>query len=308
MEVSTSPEFLVEGILPANEIHLLGGSSGSGKTTLIFQTLADWQDGESVFGHESHPVPYAYLSLDRSRSSVTRTLERLGLEAAITRVICQEEFGGASTITQVIDAALKVYPDATFFVVEGFQTMVGDKGNSYAPVANLLRCSATLCAKRKITILGIAHSPKMKMDEGFQHSRELILGSVAWGAYSDTIITVQLEESSGNIKVKILPRNAASEDHNYVFGYNGILVPLATVKPVAALKLRIEALSEGSVILRSEIIGWAKALKVSERTGDRALKDCVKNQVLVPLDVGTYERSDRPGLKIADDHALIVDS
>jgi len=304
-----SPEFLIEGILPANEIHLLGGSSGSGKTTLIFQTLADWQNGDPVFGHESHPVPYVYISLDRSRSSVTRTLERLGLADIITRTICQEDIESTvATIAGVIDAALKVYPDAKFFIVEGYQTLVGDKGNSYAPVAGLLKKSATLCAKRKITILGIAHSPKMKLDEGFQHSRELILGSVAWGAYSDTIITVQLEESTGNIKVKILPRNAASETHGYVFGNNGVLVPLASVKPSAALKLRIEALSAGSVVLRSEIIAWAKALNVSEKTGDRAMTDCVKNQVLTPLDAGVYERSDRPPLKIAEDHPISVDN
>ena len=84
-------EFLIDGILPANEVHLLGVSSGSGKTTFTFQVfLAQWQKGEPLFGHQSNPVPYVYVSLDRSRSSVTRTLERLGLVEEITRIVCQE--------------------------------------------------------------------------------------------------------------------------------------------------------------------------------------------------------------------------
>jgi RecA-family ATPase len=303
-----SPEFLIEGILPAREMHLLGGSSGSGKTTLVFQTLADWQDGTSVFGHESNPVPYSYLSLDRSRSSVTRTLERLGLEKRITRILCQDSFKKTGNIVEVITAAQKEHSDSQFFVVEGFQTLAGDKGNSYAPVANLLRLSTTVCTERGVTILGVCHSPKMKIDESFQHSRELILGSVAWGAYSDTIVTVQLDEQTGNVGVRVSPRNAAAESFHYVFGHNGVLVPLLAAKPKDAIKLKIESLPAGSTLLRSEVVSWAQSYKVSSKTGDRALAECVKNKVLDSIEVGVYERTDRVPLKIAADFNVTVDN
>jgi RecA-family ATPase len=302
-----SPAFLVEGVLPAQEMHLLGGSSGSGKTTLVFQTLADWQDGSPVFGHESHPVPYSYLSLDRSRSSVTRTLERLGLENRITRILCQDSFKNTSNILQIIDVAQKEHSDSEFFIVEGFQTLAGDKSNSYAPVANLLRWGTLICSERGITILGVCHSPKMKVDESFQHSRELILGSVAWGAYSDTIVTVQLDETTGNITVRVSPRNAPSEVFHYVFGQNGVLVPVSAAKPKDAIKLKIEALPAGSMVLRSEVVTWAEAYRVSSKTGDRALAECVKNKVLEPLEAGAYERTDRVPLKIAGDFDVTVD-
>jgi len=303
-----TPEFLVDGILPANEVHLLGGSSGSGKTTLVFQTLAAWQEGRDVFGHKSFPVPYSYVSLDRSRSSVNRTLERLGLCSAITRVICQEELQGVITINAVIDASLKIHSDSVFFVVEGFQTLAGDKGNSYAPVAGLLKRSATLCSTRHITILGIAHSPKMKTDESFKHSRELILGSVAWGAYSDTIITVQLDEGTGNIAVNISPRNAAAEAFHYVFGAQGVLVPLDSAKPRDAIKLKIESLAAGSSIMRTEILGWASAFGVSDKTGDRVITECLKNKVLDAISPGLYERTHRHGLKVVDDFHVTADT
>lgn len=300
-------EFLIDGILPANEIHLLGGSSGSGKTTLVFQTLADWQDGLPVFGHKSRPVPYSYLSLDRSRSSVTRTLERLGLDSKLTRVLCQEHFKKAATITEIIDAAHIIHPDSTFFIIEGFQTLAGDKGNSYAPVANLLRNSASLCSERRITILGVAHSPKMKVDESFQHSRELILGSVAWGAYSDTIITVQLDETTGNIAVRVSPRNAAAELFNYVFGQRGILTPLDPAKPKETIKLKLEALAPGNTVFRSDILEWAKAFRVSAKTADRAIQECLKNKVLLNDEPGIYERSDRVPLRMCADFDVTVE-
>lgn len=306
--MANSPEFLIEGILPANEVHLLGGSSGSGKTTLVFQTLAAWQDGESVFGHLSNPVPYSYISLDRSRSSVTRTLERLQLESTITRVLCQEEYEKCdNSIANVADIALKHHTDSKLLIIEGFQTLVGDASNKYAQVSSLLRRSALICSRRQVTILGIAHSPKMKADESFQHSRELILGSVAWGAYSDTVITVQLEEATGNITVKILPRNAASESFHYVFGHNGMLLPLESVKPREAIRLKIEAVSTGSILLRAEVLQWANAYKVSERTADRVIADCLKNKVLDSVDVGIYERTSRPPLVLAQDPDITVE-
>jgi RecA-family ATPase len=306
--VPASPAFLIEGILPAHEVHLLGGSSGSGKTTLVFQTLADWQDGLPVFGHESHPVPYSYLSLDRSRSSVNRTLERLGLADRLTRIICQEHFKTSATITNVVDVAARVHPDSKFFVIEGFQTLVGDKGNSYSPVSSLLRHTATICSERQITILGVAHSPKMKMDEGFQHARELILGSVAWGAYSDTIITVQLDETTGNVTVKVSPRNAAAESFHYVYGVNGVLTELSAARPKESIKLKIEALAPGCLLMRADVRAWCQSYKTSDKTGDRAIAECVKNKVLEPLEPGIYERSDRVPLKIAPDLELTSDN
>lgn len=300
--MSASSEFLIDGILPANEIHLLGGSSGSGKTTLLFQTLAAWQRGESVFGHQSNPVPYSYVSLDRSRSSVNRTLERLQLQSDITRILSQEDFQSTNnTVSEVINKSLSVHSDSKLLVVEGYQTIVGDASNKYSQVSSLLRRTATLCAQKQITILGVAHSPKMKSEEAFQHSRELILGSVAWGAFSDTVITVQLEEATGNVTVKILPRNAASETFNYVFGHNGSLVLIDPARPKESIKLKLEALSPGTVITRSEVMGWARAFKVSDKTGDRALAECLKNKVLTQDDVGLYERTPNTPLKMVYD-------
>lgn len=286
------PEFLIQDILPANEVHLLGGSSGSGKTTLVFQVLADWQRGKPIFGHESRPVPYCYVSLDRSRSSVNRTLQRLGLQSDITRLVCQEDIAEDSvTVSTVMKDALRRFPDGKLVVIEGFQLLAGDQGNKYTSVARALKSAARLCSSRKLTILGICHSPKMRLDEGFQHPREMLLGSVSWGAYSDTVITLNLDELTGIIKATIMPRNAASEQHELKFGPHGIIEPFIRAGKQGQIVQRIHSLPTGRPITRVEILQWGKAVNISTRTCEAAVALCLENNFLDVIGVGVYERT-----------------
>lgn len=286
------PEFLIKDILPANEVHLLGGSSGSGKTTLVFQVLADWQADKPIFGHESYPVPYCYISLDRSRSSVSRTLQRLGLQSEITRLVCQEDIAEDSvTVSMVVKDALKRFPDSKLIVIEGFQLLAGDQGNKYTSVARALKSAARICSYKKLTILGICHSPKMRLDEGFQHPREMLLGSVSWGAYSDTVITLNLDELTGIIQVTIMPRNAAGEQHEMKFGVNGKLEPFIRAGKRGQIVQRIHSLSTGRPITRVEILQWGKAANISTRTCEAAIAACLENNFLDIIGVGVYERT-----------------
>lgn len=291
--MAESPEFLIDGILPANEVHLLGGSSGSGKTTFMFQVLlAEWQQGNPIFDHVSRPVPYVYISLDRSRSSVARTLDRLKLTDSITRLVCQEDIPEESmTVGTVLKDALKLFPDSKLVIIEGFQLLAGDGTGKYNSVARTLKKAARLCSQYHLTIIGICHSPKMKIDESFQHPREMLLGSVSWGAYSDTVITLNLDEMTGIIAVYVMPRNAAAEHHELKFGVNGILEPFVRTGKQGQIIQRIHSLSTGRPITRAEIIQWGKAVSISVRTCDAAITLCLENNFLDTIGVGVYERT-----------------
>lgn len=288
-------EFLIADLLPAGEIHLLAGSSGSGKTTWLFQMLALWQAGLPVLGHHSSPVPYAYISIDRSRTSVTRTLQRLGLENQLTHIICREDLGSVTSLGAVLVSVREKYPEAKAFFIEGFQTLVGDKGNSYTPVAQLLQAATTYCATNNLTILGVCHSPKMKIEEGFKHPRETVLGSVAWAAFSDTVITMDLNEENGIITLQAMPRNAPSEKHELMFSPpNGVLVPMegSSKTLLADLILRMPANEE---LTRQQILEWGITLGLSTRTVERVISDLQNDGELeTTMTRGTYRRPQKP--------------
>lgn len=292
------PEFLIEGILPANEVHLLGGSSGSGKTTLSFQMLALWQQGLPIFGHTSYPVPYAYVSIDRSAASVERTLTRVGLQDRITRTVCREHLINVTEIKHVVAGARNKYPDAKFFIVEGYQHLAGDKGNNYGRVASLLQNSTVICAKEKITLLGICHASKLRTDESFQHPREVLLGSVAWAAYSETVITMNRNEATGVVTVNVLPRNAPEEKHEMRFGLNGVLEPVVQGSPKDTLLTRIHSLPVGYTVTTADLMTLGRSLGASPTTTKRAIRECLTNKVLAQSEQGLYQRTSMSPLKI----------
>lgn len=305
--MSNTSEFLIEGILPAHEVHLFGGSSGSGKTTLLFQILSDWQRGNDVLGHKSFPVPYAYLSLDRSRSSVQRTLQRIQLDDQIDRIVTREKFPGVINPKIMFDIGLSAYPDSQAFFVEGYQTLAGDRGNSYAPVAHLLTTSAMICASRKLTLLGVAHASKLKQDERWQNSREVILGSVAWSAYSDTIIVLDNNEETKVVTCRIMPRNAPSEQHEFMFGDRGILQPYIPRSKKDSIALKIAALPAGRPLTKGEVTAWGKQMQVSTRTCEAAIKTCLENNLLEVIGTGIYERTSVCLTEFPSDPDIIVE-
>lgn len=291
--MAASPEFLIDGILPAGEAHLIGGASGSGKTTWIFQSfLAPWIAGQPVLDHESHPVPYVYISMDRLRSSVTRTLARLGLGDVITRVICLDEMPETClTLPAILKFTHSKYPDFKLAIIEGFALIAGERTNGYSAVGHLMRKTSRLCAESGLTIIGVCHAPKMRIDEGFQHSRELLLGSVSWAAYSDTIIVLNMDELTNVITVKVMPRNAAMESHELRFGANGVLEPAVRAGKRDVICLKIGSLTPARPVTRAEILQWGKALSITSRTCERAIKFCLENKVLEAIGDGIYERT-----------------
>lgn len=269
---------------------------------------AEWQQGKSIFDHASNPVPYVYVSLDRSRSSVIRTLDRLSLTNSITRLVCQEDIPEeAMSVETVLKEAIKLYPDSKLVVIEGFQLLAGDGTGKYNSVARTLKKAARLCSKHHLTIIGICHSPKMKIDESFQHPREMLLGSVSWGAYSDTVITLNLDEMTGIINVHVMPRNAASEKHELRFGQNGVLEAVIHRSKKDTICVKIGALIEGRPITRTEIVQWGEHLHIGSRTCDSAIKDCLENGVLEAIGTGIYERSPLCPPELGTDPDVTID-
>src|SRR5579883_3393726 len=74
-------KWIVDQVIPAGAMHLIGGPSGSGKTTWLLQALHDWEQGKPLLNQfTSRPCPWIYVCCDRSLRETRKTLRRLGYD------------------------------------------------------------------------------------------------------------------------------------------------------------------------------------------------------------------------------------
>jgi AAA domain len=208
------PEFLIDMILPSREVHILGGMSGAGKTRWILKTLVAWTAGESILGFDSHPVPYAYISGDRSAASVERTCQDIGIPYKDIPFIPIRDLSAKSkqklTLEFLYRRIQEEQPRAQLIIIEGIARFVaGGKTNDYTAVADFLAGLGGFCTETDRTIIGVCHTAKAKEDAWYEHPREKLLGSGAWGGYSETILfidTVSKDVTAKGRKLYVLPR------------------------------------------------------------------------------------------------------
>jgi hypothetical protein len=234
---SPTREFLIERIMPAHEVHIVGGPSGVGKSRGLFQALETWRNGRDLFAYKSIPVPFVYVSADRSRASVERTFQDLGLDPKDWPILAVVERNPPDekgfTIEWLFETVKKEFPHARLIVAEGLATFVRNgKTNDYKAVADFLIQLTRECQKREVTFLGVVHTSKAKEGEGYANPREKLLGSMAWAAYAETIFVLEFysarNQENPYRKLHVLPRNHAPNFVRYFLvdsAQNGRLVP-----------------------------------------------------------------------------------
>src|SRR5215831_11507548 len=130
---SARAPFVVDQIFPAREVHLIAGPSGAGKTTFMFQLIDSWLGGGSVLGRKAHILPMCYVSCDRSRESVERTLDRIQPEHR-PHVISLRDCPGVTSLAGIVSHIRKNITDCRVLWVDPLSHFVA-KGNDYAQVA-----------------------------------------------------------------------------------------------------------------------------------------------------------------------------
>lgn len=222
---------IIDNIFPVEELHLICGPSGSGKSTWLLKTIQSWQAGQSVFGHKSHPAPFLYMSLDRSEKGMWRIMQRLGLPPDSLPLFVPKGTERKLPLEALLRLQLQEKPDCRVFFIEGLASRVPEgKINDYAVVADFLTGLADFCAKYHVTIIGVVHSAKTKEGERYVNPRQRALGSVAWAAFSETIILIEpVSPDNPDDTVRelyFLPRNSREEKFRMNFK-DGYLVPVA---------------------------------------------------------------------------------
>ena len=304
-----SPEFLIEKVLPSREVHLLGGSSGAGKTRWLLKTLASWSRSEPVLGFPSHPVPYVYVSLDRSEASVIRTCEDIGVDhKTLPFLPLRDRIDEDTKLSPslILKTVSKEFPAAKLIVIEGIARLVpGGRVIDYNTIADFLTRLGVWCQKRDATILGVHHTAKSKQDSWYENPREKLLGSGAWGGYSETILFLDLvseDVTSKGRKLYILPRTRmANFTVNCFFDEAGRIVERGLVKGLMIERgpsADIDASVKGFIDARRNL--GRSSFTLTEITGDlvptlsraslfRRLKELSDIGLLKSGKKGTYE-------------------
>lgn len=230
LSISPLPPFVVDSIFPRSEIHLVGGPSHSGKTTLVLhQIIARFQRGLDVFGHASHPAPYAFVACERPLTQLHLTLSRIGIDPdTFPGISLLDDFdsrdSGGRLFDDVLAMAQARYDGLQVLFVDGIHRLCPGKATDMKDVTDFLCYATRRLQQTGITLIGIGHAAKTKGDERFGNPRERFLGSSSWSTASGTMIIVERPDDILNPKrtVMILPPNAKDQVIHYALDEKGL--------------------------------------------------------------------------------------
>lgn len=289
-------EYLVDSIFPSQEVHLIAGPSGAGKTTFLLQFIDAWRNGKPFVDHPSHPLPFVYVSADRSERSVRRTFHRLHIEWDTFPVESLLKIKSRN-LPFLLSEFLRQRPDTRVFFVEGFQTFVPNgKVNDYVIVSQFLTTLVRFCIQEGVTIFGVAHAAKTKQDEAYENPRQKIAGSVAWAAYTDTIIFIEPSDATvpdSPRNVMVLPRNAPEHTYQMIFRDGRLMEKPKPLTGKEKLRKYLLAVPTSTELTTEEIL---LRTGIPRSTLTIALDDVVSGGLLVKLRQGVYLRHDNTNL------------
>lgn len=222
------PKYLVDPILPTHEIHLVAGSSNVGKSRWLFNMLLEWEQGKPVLGLPSTPVPWCYVTADRSLASVHRTFADMGISPHAINVI--PAFGqDYKNWTSIIQAV--VNSKAQMAVIEAFGSFVRPPGLSHQVkfFLNEVGCMLppTNGNRNGLTIIGVMESPKLKPGERYKDPRQRVSGVATWAHFTETIFLIERlnpdKPSDPNRVLYVSPKQGTGMERAGAFSSGGIL-------------------------------------------------------------------------------------
>lgn len=291
-------EYYLDRFLAKRQVNIIAGSSGSGKTTLIFQLYNASITGGTFLGMKVPPIKWGYIAGDRTHESILETQKRTGAEGLKIFSLVDENLVGkdlAKVVIPKLPSFLGYRPDLIF--VDGFSSMVPDgKFNDYFAVAHWIASLQRFLTRQDMTLLGAAHTPKVKEGERILDHRQSIIGSIAFGAYSEDMLVIDKvfkKDSEEKRIVHILPRNAKEYSINCNF-HDGKIVPDVAQEQAEAVKmsgaefLLEPLLTPGAKFMASDMEFLAKKKGVSRATYYRWLNKLTKQGRLAKGNRGEY--------------------
>lgn len=291
-----SPRYIVEDILPAEEVHIVAGPSGAGKTTWLFQMMGDWIAGAPIAGCTSRPSAWLYVACDRSKEATKRTLERTGVALPVNHLISLVDSHESSmSALSLFNRCRTRLPEGGVVFVDGLISLLAGNPNDYQAVRSLLVDLTRGCKRDHLTIVATTHATKTREGERFLNPRQRILGSVAFGGFSDTVILIepadQENPENGERTVLILPRNSAPLKLDLAFNKEGKLEPSKLGRGAACGVVLGQWIIDTPGMTPFNVAdfdAWAAAHGVSRASARRWLKEQEEKGTIQRVSYGVY--------------------
>jgi hypothetical protein len=297
-------KYLVDGLFPTKEIHVITGESGVGKTSWLFDFIDDWQHERPVLNRASHWQPFCILVNDRSQAGMQRTLERLDKHPDAYRILTFKQSTKDShrqpgikppTIADKIAAVLNSDKSLRVVFVEGLQ-VEADDGNDYGAMSRMMAGLNALCRERDVTIVATTHTSKVNAATGGAR-RTAIIGSAATPAMCETVLVfTEAPKLPGYVLLTVQNHNGPKEEHFYRFTDKGRLEgPVVPPMKKDLLAKYLDSLPEAvEEIERQLVIKFFVDNESNEKAADKKLGEAVAAELLLRVGGGKYRILKRP--------------
>lgn len=199
----------IPSYLPAWQPHLLSGPSGVGKTALTAWLVTNLRDGIPVFGRETQAPPWiGLIATDRERTDTLQWYEVAGFPdiPCYSAVDDYEQFSffalrSPRVALEVLNRVIDRFdpPPNSLLILDPISWVAGGDMNKYDRVMPAMGALSQLCLRRRVTILGIAHTGKQRADpkDTYLRPQDKILGSMALLGSSGTQMAFEGPEQTG---------------------------------------------------------------------------------------------------------------
>ena len=203
--------YLIDRLIPSNEISFVFGSPGAGKSTLICHISTHLISGShfefSGQTFNTNKVQLGYAAFDRSTDSIGDLLSKYGLQNKIQwRSYRNVRRPDGSDQRRVEDIPAD-FPNCSTIILDGLGlTIPTGKSNDYCTVGNYIRYCGTVAETNQRTFLATLHSPKPRIGEGISNPRMGALGSTAFPGIAEAMIQVEHADLT-KILEELIPPN-----------------------------------------------------------------------------------------------------
>lgn len=289
--------------LPFGGISLFAGAPNLGKTALVVGMLRDILAGRPIFGQPSNiPPAVGFVNTDRGwDAGAGAWFKRAGIWVPYYSLVDDPSFDPrrlrrrqdrAAILFSFIDALN--LPPGSFIVVDPISLFLGGNLLDYdACMVACLEIRAYL-RTRQYTMLGTAHSAKLKADKRERYARmqDQILGTTALLGFSDTQMYLAGPHETGKAYHTFLwhPHGAIEEHHFLERDEQGLFMPWTGADSGNQQRVFSLLPEDGAPIAFRVIVELAEAFPLSQRTVQNCLDALIEGGKVEKVKRGYYRR------------------